>query len=108
MLRFPCVPAGLPIGLSATSASCSRRGGDTQLSLVARRASAQPPLPASFHGTVQLDGADVPGGTTISAWINGQQYAQSDTPGDVGWGTAGDEVSFKVGVQVAIATGIWE
>ena len=95
--------------------------------LLVQRASAQPPLPATFYGTVQLDGAGVSAGTTISAWINIQQYAQAqtltyqgnpvyaiDVPGDdqdtpdvVEGGSTGDEVSFKVGGQVAIVTSTW-
>jgi hypothetical protein len=38
-----------------------------------------PPLPASFYGTVKLDGVNVPAGTLVSAWINGAKYAEAAT-----------------------------
>jgi len=38
-----------------------------------------PPLPASFYGTMQMDGAGVPAGTLVSAWINGVEYAETTT-----------------------------
>ncbi len=41
------------------------------------RVSAVPPLPSSFYGTVKLDGANVPEGTQVTAFINGVQYASS-------------------------------
>lgn len=34
------------------------------------------PIPHSFYGTVQLNGADVEDGTLISAWINGEKKAE--------------------------------
>ena len=40
---------------------------------------AVPPLPSSFHGTVKVNGAYVPAGTVISAWIDDVQYAQTTT-----------------------------
>jgi len=38
-----------------------------------------PPLPASFYGTVTVDGVDVPAGTPVSAWIAGVRYAETET-----------------------------
>ncbi len=93
-----------------------------------RQAGAQPPVPPVFYGTVQLDGAGVPDGMIVSTWIGTQKYAQTQTetyqgqavyaitvPGDdpgtpdvVEGGTADDEVSFKIGAQVAIVTGTWQ
>ena len=42
-----------------------------------RSAHAAPPLPASFYGTVQLNGAAVPSGTLVSAWVNGAKLAET-------------------------------
>ena len=38
-----------------------------------------PQRPCRFHGTVQVDGADVPDGTTITATVDGDTYS-TDTP----------------------------
>ncbi|NLG26979.1 MAG: hypothetical protein GX557_03660, partial [Chloroflexi bacterium] len=35
-----------------------------------------PPLPANFHGTVRISGANVPDGCEIAAWVNGTKAAQ--------------------------------
>ena len=40
---------------------------------------AVPTLPHSFYGTVKKDGANVPDGTVVSAWIGGTQYASTTT-----------------------------
>ena len=40
---------------------------------------AVPPLPSSFYGTVKLDGANVPDGTVVSAWIRGVKYTETQT-----------------------------
>lgn len=88
---------------------------------------AVPPLPSSFYGTVQIDGANVPDGTTVSAWINGNLYQQTTTftdggnsvytmsvPGDdpatgaVEGGVNGDTVTFVVDGQTATPTGTWQ
>lgn len=89
---------------------------------------AAPTLPSSFYGTVQLDGANVPDGTVVSAWINGQKYAQTitftdnglsvyvlDVPGDdpetsgtVEGGVAGDTVVFYIGNVQATPTATWQ
>jgi len=88
---------------------------------------AVPPLPSSFYGTVQVDGANVPVGTTISAWVNGTKYAERtvllyagdtvyslDVPGDdpgtpeVEGGVSGDTVNFYIGDQVADQTAPWQ
>ncbi len=87
---------------------------------------AAPPMPASFWGTVQQNGANVPDNTPVTAWINGVQYAQTqtviyngqsvysvDVPGDdpdtsaVEGGVNGNTVTFKVNGQSVAATGVW-
>ena len=87
-----------------------------------------PPLPSSFYGTVKDNGENVPVGTTISAWINGVQYGETDTllynqesvyavdvpgddpssPGIIEGGIQGDIIVFKIGVNVADQTAIWQ
>ena len=90
-------------------------------------AEAAPPLPSSFRGTVKWNnGNNVPEGTTVSAWINGVKYAETqsqidsgdsvyaiDVPGDdletpgVEGGVEGDTIVFKVGDSTAGQTGTW-
>jgi hypothetical protein len=88
---------------------------------------AVPPLPSSFYGTVKVDEANVPVGTTVSAWINGAKYAEMtvllydgntvyslDVPGDdpetpsVEGGISGDPVVFYIGDQMADQTASWQ
>ncbi len=84
-------------------------------------------MPSSFYGLVEGNGASVPLGTIISAWINGVQYAETgcilyngisvysmdvpaDDPGTLGiteGGIEGDLVIFKIGGIEANQTGIW-
>ena len=86
-----------------------------------------PSMPSSFYGLVEGNGASVPLGTIISAWINGVQYAETlslsydgnsvyamdvpaddpGTPGTIEGGLEGDLVEFKVGGIKANQTGIW-
>jgi len=86
-----------------------------------------PPLPSSFWGTVTVNGASVPAGLTISAWINGVQYAVTTTliygsdsvyslsvPGDdpsttgmIEGGTQGQTIVFIIDQLSAIQTGTW-
>ena len=88
---------------------------------------AAPPLPSSFRGTVKWNnGNNVPEGTTVSAWINGVQYAETqsqmdagdsvyaiDVPGDdpetteIEGGVEGDTVVFKVGDSTSSQTRTW-
>jgi hypothetical protein len=88
---------------------------------------AQPPLPSGFYGTVKLNGANVPDGTVVSAWINGVKFAEStvqlyqgdtvfnlDVPGDdagtdgvIEGGASSDTVSFHIGNLVAAQTHAW-
>lgn len=87
---------------------------------------AVPPLPSSFYGTVELDGANVPDGTIVSAWIRGVKYAETQTltyqgdsvyairvPGDdletpeVEGGVEGDTIIFMVGENATIQAGTW-
>jgi hypothetical protein len=80
--------------------------------------SSPPPLPASFYGTVTVDGVDVPEGQRVSAWIDGVQCAETLTflyegrsmyvlnvPGD--GGQPGDTIVFHVGELVASPTATW-
>ena len=85
-----------------------------------------PPLPSSFYGTVEIEGASVPTGTIISARIDGVQYAQTttsdyagdsiysiDVPGDdpgtpgIEGGTEGYTITFRIGDLDADQHGIW-
>ena len=87
---------------------------------------AVPPLPQTFYGTVKKDGANVPDGTVVSAWIGGVTYAYTNTitsgadsvytfnlPGDdqetpaKEGGVAGEIISFKVGGQTAGQTAVY-
>jgi len=90
-------------------------------------AAAVPPTPASFWGTVMIDGANASDGTTVTVWINGVQYAQTttftnsgasyynvDVPGDdpdttdvVEGGVTGNTVTFQVNGQDAPQSGSW-
>lgn len=87
---------------------------------------AVPPLPSSFYGVVEVDGATVPAGTIVRGLINGETYAEGyiqiyegspvyslDMPGDDTATTArdggleGDTVQFEVGGVLADQTGTW-
>jgi len=90
------------------------------------RAGAVPSIPATFYGTVKVNGGDVVQGTSVTAWIDGVQYASatvigylggsvyfmdvpgddSDTPQKEG-GVDGDVISFKIGADAAAQTAIW-
>lgn len=96
--------------------------------LLVQRAQAQPPpVPATFYGTVTLDGTDAPEGTTVRAVVNGITVAQThvfryagrsvyvlDVPGDdpdtsqLEGGTNGVSVLFIVGNALAAQSGTWE
>jgi len=87
-----------------------------------------PPLPSSFYGAVKADGANVPLGTRVSAWIGGVEYAWTtvslylgdtvyslDVPGDdlgtLGMkegGAPGETVVFYIGHQEASQTAPWQ
>ena len=89
---------------------------------------ALPPLPSSFYGTVQFNGANAPAGTLVSARINGVQYAyvtvQTDpgvtvyaldvpgddasTPGATEGGVQSAPIVFLVDGVPANETGIWQ
>jgi hypothetical protein len=82
--------------------------------------SAQPVPPSRFHGTVELDGAPVDDGTTITATIEGQTFTTT-TPSAYGDSTFalmieqpdgmafdGKTVTFKIGDRDAGQTGTWE
>jgi hypothetical protein len=46
---------------------------------IGERVYALPPLPASFYGTVQSEGANVPDGTWVTAWIDGVEVGRTQT-----------------------------
>ena len=84
-------------------------------------ASAQPTLPCRFHGTVQLDGAAVEDGTTITATVEGQTFTTTTPSAAYGASTfvllieqpegvalAGSTVTFKIGARDADQTATWE
>ena len=84
-------------------------------------------MPSSFYGLAEENGASVPIGTVISAWINGVKYAETacisyngksvysldvpaddpGTPGITEGGIEGDVVLFKIGDIEANQSGIW-
>ena len=127
--RFPYRrrPAGCP------AVSCRRawRAGALALTLLAltvSAASALPPLPSSFYGSVRTGSGNAPLGTSVSAWIGGVEYAQSaiflyegesvyalDVPGDdistpvlCEGGTPGDAITFHIGGQLATPGAVWQ
>ncbi len=89
---------------------------------------AAPPIPSSFYGEVKIDGANVPDGTSVRAWINGTPYAQTttttsggasvyvlnvpgddpDTPNAVEGGASGDTITFTIDEQTATPTATWQ
>ena len=88
---------------------------------------AVPPFPSSFYGTAKVDGENVPVGATITAFINGVQYAFSDilfyegetvysldVPGDdpetpaIEGGVAGDTIVFRINSLPAQQTALWQ
>lgn len=80
-----------------------------------------PQLPCRFHGTVQIDGANVADDTVITATISGDTYTAS-TPSPYGDSTywleiappegtnyaEGTTVTFKIGTSAAEQTATWE
>ena len=93
----------------------------------ATAATAGPPiLPSSFYGVVQIGGANVVTGTTVTALINGVEYAHAtvqiyqgqsvasldvpaddpQTPAKEG-GAAGDVVHFRVGNYMMLQSAPW-
>ncbi len=87
---------------------------------------AAPPLPATFYGTVKVNGANVPAGTSVDAYIGGISYASKpvqisgadtvyvlDVPGDIPeiagkeGGVEGDAIQFRVGGLVCAQTSVW-
>ena len=89
--------------------------------------SSAPPIhPSSFYGTVTLNGSYVADGTSISAWIDGIQYADTSTvtfegksvytieipadnpsTGEKDGGEEGDIIDFKIGSDDADQSGTW-
>jgi len=89
---------------------------------------AVPPLPSSFYGTVKVNGANVPEGTQVTAWVDGVRYAYTtvliyqgdtvyalDVPGDeqetpetIEGGVQGDVIVFRVGGVPADQIATWQ
>lgn len=88
--------------------------------------SAAPPRPASFYGTVKVNGANVPSYVSVEALIGGAAYATTaiqtagadtvyafDVPGDIPelpgkqGGAAGETIQFRVGGLLCAQTAIW-
>lgn len=93
---------------------------------VAAPALAFPPLPSSFYGSVQANGADVPEDTAVRALIGGKVFAEArvqiyqgksvfslNVPGDdsstttLDGGKEGDQIEFEIGGAAAAQTGVW-
>lgn len=87
---------------------------------------AAPPIPASFYGTVRVNGANPPTYVSVEALIGGVTYAvvpvrvdggnvvyALDVPGDVAelpgkqGGTDGETIQFKIGGLLCGQTGTW-
>jgi hypothetical protein len=87
---------------------------------------AVPGLPSSFYGEVKVNNKNVPDGTVIQAFIDGQAYAEGqtltyqgasvytlDVPADdlettsLEGGVEGDLVYFEIGGVLAEQTGVW-
>jgi hypothetical protein len=87
---------------------------------------AAPPLPASFYGTVTVNGANAPTHVSVEALIDGVTYAVApvqmsggnsvysisvpgDIPGSAGkqGGQEGDTIQFRVGGLLCAQTAIW-
>jgi len=77
---------------------------------------AQPPV-CLFWGQARVDGALVPGGTSVSAWVEGVKAAETSAAGDGSYRLvvvqpAGEDFSdttvvFKIGESTARQTGVW-
>ena len=98
------------------------------LALACEPAFAMPPLPATCWGTVSVNGATVPPGTVVSAWVDGVQVTSTTTQTIDGasyyivhisatseWvpegsppNLAGKPVLFRVGSYVASQTMTWQ
>jgi len=77
---------------------------------------AQPPV-AVFYGTAKVDGALVPDGTIVSAWIQGEKVAEAATSDSKyklkitqpeGKNFEDKKVSFRIGKDFAAETGVWK
>jgi hypothetical protein len=85
-----------------------------------------PPLPSSFYGSVKINGANVPAGMVVSAWIHGVQYKIAtvtyiapdmkyllNVPGDdlttlqIEGGVERDTIVFYIGTIQATQIGTW-
>ena len=86
------------------------------LSAFSSPALAQPPV-CLFFGQARVDGAPVPGGSRVSAWVEGVKVAETTTADDGsyklvvtqpdGKNFSGSTVVFKLGESTARQTGVW-
>ena len=84
------------------------------------------PSPSNFHGTVKVNGSNVPVGTPVTAWIDGVRYASATTTlvsgntvydlivpknppsaANKSVSKEGDTIQFQVGDLMASQTGTW-
>ncbi len=74
-----------------------------------------PQLPCRFHGTAQVDGANVADGTVITATVDGDAYTATTTASSYaviiaqpdGKSYEGKTVTFKIGADSASQTATW-
>ena len=112
---------------SVTTSNVRQVNSASASTMDAARASGPPPMPASFYGTVTVDGADAPEGTRVSAWIDRVMYAEThtfiydgramytiDVPADdpatpeVEGGRPGDTILFHIGELQADQIATWQ
>ncbi|MFQ5341314.1 MAG: hypothetical protein ACE5F6_07180 [Anaerolineae bacterium] len=116
--------SGLP---NATVSDVSHLDSASASTMNAAKPSGPPPMPASFYGTVTVNGTDAREGTRVSAWIEGVRYATTETftfdgramyalgvPADdpatpeVDGGQPGDTIVFHVGGLKAAQAAAWQ
>jgi len=112
---------------NATASDVSQVSSTSASTIDIPGSAAPPPMPASFYGTVTVNGTDAPEGTPVSAWIDGVRYATTDAftfdgrsmyaldvPADdpatpeVDGGRPGDTIVFHVGGLKADQTAAWQ
>lgn len=110
------LPAALPVLVGALALAASAHAS----------AQAPPHIPATFYGTLTVDGRPAPEGTIVRAFIDGKDCTQSDVRGSIvdgdaaryvvtvvhethteGCGREGAEVMFTVAGLPAPQKGVW-
>jgi len=101
--------------LALVLAVCLVAGGVMQVN--ADQPPAPPEQPHYFYGSVTSNGSPVPEGTPVEAYVDGVKKAETTVGpgGEYGYvptfgvtGTAGAEVTFRVGGVPAIETAVWQ